>query len=157
MEGRLEQNEDTPSSNFNFTYSSASGGVEEISDTPLHSTLANCDDFFYPKQILQENNNRQDNARKDTGRNNQTNREHTQKSPNVKSYLLINSTLASQQKGLIVPVKTIEESAQHIINNPIKVAKLIKGPVFDTDDVRDIKAAKRRSTVIIEFREKMLI
>ena len=154
MEGRQEQNEDTPSSNFNFTYSSASGGVEEISDTPLHPILANCNDFFDPKQILQENNNRQDNAREDTRRDNQTNRKHTQKSPNVKSYPVINSTLASQQKGLIVLVKIVEESAQHILNNPIKVAKLIKGSIFDTDDVRDLRTDKRRSTVIIELREE---
>ena len=66
-------------------------------------------------------------------------------------YAILNSTLRSQGSGSIVLVKLVEENYQQIINDTIKIAKLITNSIFDTVEVKDIRTDKRRATIVIEM------
>ena len=152
MEDIRSSKDATASSSFNFTYTcGAKQSNEEISSTQLHPLLAEGTDFV---DFGQSSSSSTIESQQQNKENSATTRESGDKCNNLKQtypYPVINSTLRSQNKGTIVFVKIVEENAQQVISNPIRIAKLIANSIFDTKEVKDIRTDRRRATLVIEL------
>ena len=146
------QEDPTASSSFSFSYTSLSGeNNQEIESTPLHPLLANCEDFMNIDNPSTQGNQTEKEQYLSATKVNEMGTGRRAKMKQSVPYPIVNSTLRSQGSGSIVLVKIVEENHHQIINDPIKIAKLITNSIFDIEEVKDIRTDKRRATIVIEM------
>lgn len=64
---------------------------------------------------------------------------------------VINATLATKDTGNVIIIKLLDNDSSKIINDPIKVAKLIAGTIFDNQNII-IRTNKIRGLIIAELK-----
>ena len=114
----------------NLVRTTSSNIEENVDGTVLQHIIANCTDFY----TIQE----------------------TQEKELVENRMspVNNATLNSGKSGRIILIKIKDVEERQVINNPIKIARMIAGSPFDSPNIKDIRTDKKQGIIIAELHEE---